>query len=176
MKSEDANPGPWPKHFRTLDGNDYWVRPITVDDLDRDRRFLKGLSETSRYNRMMGLMPDPPQALLEDFVHVDYAHTMALVAVVGHPADETIIGVARYNGTQNDCEFAIAIADDWQSHGVGTTLARLLFEYAKARGIRRLHAIFFTRNNQMLGLAHELHMSIRRSESDNAVLEASQSL
>ena len=166
----------WPRPFQTRDGKTYWVRPITAEDLDRDRRFIKGLSETSRYNRMMGLMPEPPQSMLEDFVHVDYEHSMALFAYAGHPPNETFIAVARYGGSEEDCEFAIAVADEWQSHGVGTTLAHLLFEYAKAHGVRRLHATFFTRNNQMLGLAHELRMSVHRSESDSALLEASQTL
>ena len=161
----------WPLHCKTHDGTEYRVRPIRPDDAERDRLFLKSLSDTSRYNRMMGLMRDPPAALVNSLVRVDYRRDMALVAVTGDETAETIIGVARYGGNPACCEFAIAVADEWQSHGIGSHLAHLLFEYAKSHGVRRLYGIVFANNSEMLKLADYLQMTVRRSREDDSVVE-----
>lgn len=166
----------WPRHCRTRDGAAYRIRPIRADDTERDRAFIKGLSESSRYNRLMGLSREPSSELLDHLVHVDYQRDMALVAVVGEGEFETIIGVARYCGDPDASEFAIAVADEWQSRGIGATLTRFLFSYAKAHGVRRLYGIVFANNARMLNLARYMQMTLRRSAKDDAVLEAWQTL
>jgi len=162
----------WPRRCKTRDGAEYYIRPIHADDTDRDRAFIKSLSESSRYNRMMGLSREPSAELLDHLVHVDYRRDMALIAVVGAGATETIIGVARYGGDPDRSEFAIAVADDWQARGVGSTLATLLFAYAKSHGVRRIFGIIFANNERMLKLAGYLRMTLRRSSNDDSVLEA----
>jgi len=198
----------WPQHCQTRDGVEYHIRPIRADDAERDCLFIKHLSDTSRYNRMMGASHGPSPDLLNRLVHVDYRRDMALVAVVGKAPDETIIGVARYaavplsggpailqphkalqhlpphrlserfcsdsrtSGIPAHCEFAIAVADEWQSRGVGFMLARLLFSYARAHGVQRLSALIFANNVRMLRLAERLQMTLRRSADDDSVVEA----
>jgi acetyltransferase len=164
--------GKWPRRAKTHDGVEYRIRPIRTDDIERDRNFINNLSSSSRYNRMMGLMREPSAELLNHFVNLDYRHEMALVAVVGDGADESIIAVARYGGNPAYCEFAIAVADAWQSRGIGTTLSQLLFEYAKSHGVRRMYAVLLAGNARMLKLADDLKMNVRRSAHDNAVVEA----
>jgi len=168
--------GKWPRWAKTRDGVEYRIRPIRPDDLERDRSFINNLSASSRYNRMMGLMREPSAELLDHFVHVDYRREMALVAVVGEGADESIIAVARYGGNTSHCEFAIVVADEWQSRGIGTTLSQLLFAYAKTHGVRRMYAVLLADNARMLKLADDLHMDVRRSADDNTVVEAWHSL
>jgi acetyltransferase len=162
----------WPRYAKTRDGAEYRVRPIAADDLERDRLFIERLSTSSRYNRMMGSMREPSAKLMNRLVNVDYRRAMALVAVVGEGEEETIIAVARYDGNPAYCEFAVAVADEWQSRGVGTTLSLLLFAYAKAHGVRRMYAVLFAENSRMLKLADDLGMSVRRSLDDKAVVEA----
>lgn len=162
----------WPLHCETRDGIEYRIRPIRADDLERDRLFIEHLSDSSRYNRMMGLARKPSAELLDHLVHVDYHGDMALVAVVGEATAETIIGVARYEGKPDASEFAVAVADEWQSRGVGCTLARLLFAYAKTQGVRRIYGVIFANNVQMLKLAEYLHMTVRRTSYDDSIVEA----
>ena len=171
MPHGDVDEG-WPCYFKTRDGVEYRIRPIHADDAERDRAFIQGLSDSSRYNRMMGLSRRPSPELLDHLVHVDYRHDMAFVAVVGEGASETFIGVARYGGPPAACEFAIAVADQWQSRGVGSTLTQLLFTYAKAHGVRQVYGIIFANNVPMLKLAACMQMTLRRSSNDDAVLEA----
>jgi acetyltransferase len=167
-----AAPSPWPQYARTRDGVEYRIRPIRPDDRERDRAFIAGLSAQSRYSRMMGLLREPSAELLDRLVRVDYRREMALVAVVGEGADETLIAVARYGGNPAYCEFAIAVADGWQGRGIGTHLSELLFAYAKANRVRRMYAILLADNKRMLKLADDLRMSVRRSTEDNSIVEA----
>jgi len=151
---------------------EYRVRPVRDDDFERERRFLTELSPASRYNRMMGLMGAPSKELVEHLVHVDYRHEMALAAVVGNAEDESIIAVARYCGDPDQSEYAVAVADEWQSRGIGTALSKILFEYAKSHGVRRMYATTFTCNNRMLKLARDMHMNTHLASYDPAVVEA----
>ena len=172
MDAPVAEPSAWPQYARTRDGAEYRIRPIRADDRERDRAFIAGLSAQSRYSRMMGLLREPSAELLDRLVRVDYRREMALVAVAGEGADETIIAVARYGGNPAYCEFAVAVADAWQGRGIGTLLSELLFGYAKAHGVRRMYAILLADNKRMLKLADDLRMSVRRSSDDKTVVEA----
>jgi acetyltransferase len=167
-------PAQWQRSARTRDGIDYRIRPIRLEDAQRDRAFIIHLSEASRYKRMMGSVREPSQELIDRFVRIDYQHDMAFVAVVDHPGAERIIGVARYGAVSDktDAEFAVAVADEWQSRGIGMTLLRLLFEYAKGQGVRRLHALIFANNDRMLDLARKLQLKIGSLPDDPSVLEA----
>lgn len=100
----------------------------------------------------MYALPEAPQVLIDRFVHVDHDRTMALVAVTGEGAGERIFGVARYALTDEgarECEFAVTVADTWQGRGVGTTLARALFNHARSRGFRRIYGTILTSNTRM---------------------------
>jgi acetyltransferase len=168
-------PADWKRVASTLDGVEYRIRPIRADDLLRDKDFIMGLSPESRYTRMFAAMREPSAALLEQFVHVDYRSSMAFVAVIGEEEHERIIGVARYAADPNgrDCEFAVAVADAWQARGVGATLTRLLFDYARTQGFHKLHGDVLASNHRMVELVHWLGMETHRRPDDGTLVEAS---
>jgi acetyltransferase len=161
----------WRREARTRSGREYAIRPIRADDAQRDRDFLVRLSAESRYRRMMGSLREPSPSLIDRFVHVDYRGSMAFVAVINQGTAETIIGVARYAlepGTDHG-EFAIAVADEWQSQGIGTALLRVLFEYARLQGSHRLNGLVLSSNERMLDLARKQLMTLRRIPSECTV-------
>jgi acetyltransferase len=126
---------------------------------------------------MFAAMREPSAALLDQFVHVDYHSSMAFVAVDGEEEHERIMGVARYAADPNpngrDCEFAVAVADAWQARGVGATLTRLLFEYARTQGFHKLHGDVLASNHRMVELVHWLGMETQRRPDDGTLVEAS---
>jgi GNAT superfamily N-acetyltransferase len=102
---------------------------------------------------------------------------MAFVAVLGAEAEERIIGVARYceDGASSG-EFAVAVMDAWQAHGVAVALSELLFEYARVHGVRHLHATMLATNTHMIELAHWLGMTTQRQADDPTLVTASRRL
>jgi len=168
-------PAEWERTASTRDGVPFRIRPIRVGDEQLEHEFIVRLSPESRYKRMMCAMKEPSADLLHQFVHVDYKRDMAFVALIGTAPDEEIIGVARYAQDKHgsDCEFAVAVADAWQARGVGATLTRLLFEYAHAQGMGKIHGEIFADNAQMIDLVHWLGMKTRICPDDKSLIEAS---
>jgi acetyltransferase len=168
-------PASWERQAQTRDGAAYRIRPIRPEDEELDRKFIMGLSAESRYRRMMYAMKEPPAKLLHRFVHVDYRRDMAFVALAGPPGDEQIIGVARYAGDAAgpDAEFAVAVSDAWQARGVGATLTKTLFDYARLQGIHALRGDILVDNARMIELVHWLGMETRRCPGDYRLVEAS---
>jgi len=166
----------------TRSGIEYLIRPIRPDDLEREYEFVRGLSEQTLYNRLMYAVQEPTDALLKPLVNIDYQRHMALIALMpvpdatGGAQRERIVGVARYavDAADRQHEFAVVVADEWQGHGIGTTLLRNLFEYARGRGLRRLVGTVFPSNERMLSLARRLGLEVRTSEDDASLIALSQ--
>jgi acetyltransferase len=122
----------------------------------------------------MHALSEPSTEFAERMVHVDHQHTMAFVAVAGDESAQRIIGVARYARAPGSagCEFAIAIADAWQSRGVGTAISQRLLEHARRRGIHHFDARILATNCRMLGLAHALGFSVDMNPDEFNTLDA----
>jgi acetyltransferase len=159
-------------------GVEYRIRPIRGDDAERERAFIMSLSPASRFQRLMYTLREPSAEFVERLVNVDHHRDMALVAVLGEGAGEKIIGVARYAADDNghDCEFAVAVADEWQCRGIGTTLTKLLFEYAAHEGFHSIYGTVLADNQRMLELAEWLGLTIERRVEGHSTVRASRRL
>jgi acetyltransferase len=167
----------WERSGLTHDHVAYRIRPIHEDDAERERAFITALSAGARYTRMMCAMREPAAALVEAMVEVDYAPSMAFVALVGAGAEERIIGIARYAGDGSDSgEFAVAVLDEWQGRGVAGTLSKYLLVYARRHGVRSLHATMFSTNYAMIKLAQRLGMRPYLDPQDPTLMTASRTL
>jgi acetyltransferase len=163
--------GHWPKAAHTSNGIAYGIRPIRRTDAALERAFFASLSPQSRYLRFMHCMNEPSDEFIARLVNVDYQNTMALVAVVGTGDAERFVGVARYAVDENrrDCEFAVAVSDDWQCRGIGTTLAPLLFEYAAEAGFESIYGTVLADNRRMLELMEWLGLTIEKADGPTTV-------
>jgi acetyltransferase len=161
----------WPLVVRTSDGVEYRIRPIEQADAGRERDFIRRMSPQSRYSRFMHEFRDPPEALVARLVDIDQRDSMALVALLGEGAEERIIGVARYArdpGT-DVCEFAVAVADDWQCRGIATTIIPELFAHAARQGFREIYGTVLASNQRMIELAEWLGMTVDPPGSGDTV-------
>ena len=80
-----------------------------------------------------------------------------------------MIGEARYVVDERDpttCEFAIAVADDWQASGIARALLERLERQAAASGIRRMVADTLITNRAMQKLAARAGYAISASRED----------
>ena len=153
----------FPLTEHATDGQRYRIRPIRPDDAQRERDFIAALSPESRYLRFLHALRELCPADVERMVNVDQHGTMALVAVTGKGSDERIVGVARYaadSDNATECEFAVAVVDDWQCHGIGARLTGLLFEYAAREGFQTIYGRVLPGNQPMLELAEWLGLTM----------------
>jgi acetyltransferase len=171
-------PAEWERAAITRDGVPYRIRPIRTEDAQLECAFIRGLSEESRYSRLMYSLSEPYPALIDRLVNVDYERTMAFVAVAGATTNEQFIGIARYaaDPSGSACEFAVVVADAWQSRGIGTVLARLLFEYARSQRFTRIYGTILAGNQRMIELAHWIGLETRPCPDDSGLVEASLTL
>ena len=128
---------------RLVDGGRVTIRPTLPQDAELQREFFRCLSAERRYSRFMTRLNELPETLVESFASIDYCRHLALLAELFEDGRETMIGEARYVIDASDpetCEFAIAVADNWQARGIARTLLDRLERQAAASGIRRMVA------------------------------------
>lgn len=165
------------------DRRPYVIRPIQAEDGERLQRFVRSLSEQSRYYRFISTLNELPPRMLVRYTQIDYDRELALVAVlegaesapVGSAAgagaqegDETIIGVVRYllNPDRRSCEFAIAVADEFHGQGLGTTLMNAIVSAARTKGLEHIEGFVLATNAPMLRLMQSLGFEIGSDPDD----------
>jgi acetyltransferase len=151
------------------DGRCVTIRPTLPQDAELQREFFRALSAKGRYFRFMTPVNEVPEAVAQRFISIDYRSHLALLAEVFEDGRETMIGEARYVVDLRDpttCEFAIAVADDWQARGLARALLDRLERQAGASGIRRMLANTLLANKAMIGLAARTGYAVRANRED----------
>jgi acetyltransferase len=145
------------------DGTPVHLRPMHPGDLERELRFVAGLSRQTLYLRLQysasGVSRDDLARLLE----LDYHDRMAIAALVGTPPGDEIVGVSRYAriGDSAEAECAIVVADAWQGRGLGTELMRTLGQAARSSGIRTLVGASLAENQRIHAWARRFGFDVR---------------
>ena len=156
----------WRRDAVLPDGTPISIRALTPElegERAREIAFLNGLSERTRYMRLLTPLRYLPPHMIDQFMDVDGERRMALVAISESDGEERFIGVARYAVTDDplSAEIGITVADAWQHRGVASRMLRCLMEYAKAHGIRTLTGMVLPENQSMLTLARHLGFEVR---------------
>lgn len=163
---------PYPAHLvqrlPLKDGTWVTIRPIRPEDAGIEQAFVRKLSNESRYNRFMDSVRELSPRMLSHFTRVDYDRHMALIVVTGQDEAEVQIAVARFfaDDDRQRCEFAIAVADEWQQKGVGALLMKALMTAARAAGVRIMYGDVLASNNKMLRLMGKMGFSVNFNEQD----------
>lgn len=173
---------PYPTHlvdrWQLADGTDIVIRPIRPEDADIEVRFVRELSEESKYFRFMNSMQELTEAMVVRFTQLDYSREMALIAVTGEDGQEEELGVARYaiNPDGDSCEFALVVADRIQGKGLGQKLMGALMEAARAKGLKSIEGEVLSNNHNMLKLVRRLGFDCRTSDEDSGIIKISRPL
>lgn len=154
------------------------IRPIDLADLDLEVRFLTALSQTTRYQRMLGTVSFKSLDRVRDLLDYVAGPSMALGAIVNDGQSDRhgqslaqLIGVARYAPSEQIgvAEMAVVLADRFQGHGLGRLLLERLHPIAQAYGYRELHALTFASNRAMLRLACKLGYAAQPEPGDGTL-------
>jgi GNAT superfamily N-acetyltransferase len=143
---------------RLRDGTEVTVRAIRAEDADKLQAAIRSLSSESQYSRFFSSMRELSPHLLDRATHPDAQAELQLVAITGAGLEEEIIAGARYaaTATEGDCEFAVAVVDEWHGRGLARLLLQTLMRTARARGFTRMEGYILATNAAMLGLAKRL--------------------
>ena len=148
------------------------IRPIRPEDAEMEQDFVKNLSDESKNYRFMDTLRELTQSMLVRFTQIDYDREMALVATLPEKDGKTVqIAVARYvtNPDGETVEFALAVADAWQKHGIGRKLMSALIESARIKGYRAIVGDVLSQNTKMFRLMGSLGFTIHPHPDDPAV-------
>jgi GNAT superfamily N-acetyltransferase len=159
MTPQDSSGGFEPVDIQLRNGRAVTVRAIRTDDRDKLQDAIRALSPDSRYSRFFSPLRELPASLLERATNPDAEGEVQLVAVTGTRDDQTrIVAGARYAATavSGDCEFAVAVIDDWHGIGLARRLLEMLMREARTRGFARMEGYILASNASMLGLATRL--------------------
>jgi GNAT superfamily N-acetyltransferase len=152
------------------DGSEVDIRPLGPDDKAGLAAGFERLSERSRYRRFLSPTSHLSANQLAYLTEVDHHDHEALVAV--DPTTRHGLAVARYVRSAADpgeAEFAVAVADDWQRRGLGTTLLRHLAAKARGEGITRFTGLVLEDNQPMRGLLQSLGEVQQRDAHDGTL-------
>jgi GNAT superfamily N-acetyltransferase len=139
---------------RLLDDRLVSLRRLGADDAEAVMALHQHLSDHDRYYRFFTLQPvqlDEIVGQLTERAHGRYA--------LGAFDADRLIGVAHYVPVRDDpkaAEFAIVVAHEDHSLGVGTALLKHLARIARARGIGRFIADVLGENHLMLMVVFDL--------------------
>jgi GNAT superfamily N-acetyltransferase len=155
------------------DGSRVLIRPLGPDDKAGLAAGFERLSERSRYRRFLSPTPKLTAAQLAYLTEIDHRDHEALVAF--DPQTGGGLAVARYVRSPDDpqeAEFAVAVADDWQQRGLGTTLVGYLAARARAEGIVRFTALVHEDNQPVRHMLETLG-SVRLRHAGAGAIEVS---
>ncbi len=161
---------PYPEHlisfYNLENGSNIAIRPIRPEDALMIQVFVRNLSSQSKYFRFMQHIRELNPETLVRLTQIDYDREMTFVATYVDNDREKCIGVSHYitNPDRESCEFAIAVADDWQNKGVGSKLMKSLCNEAKAQGLSTIKGVVLATNTAMLEMTHHLGFEAMSSE------------
>jgi len=143
---------------RLSDGTPILIRAIRPYDKQALATGLRRLSTESINRRFLGLKLSFTTAELRYLTEIDGRDHHALVAIDRRrPAD--LIAVARLVRLRDDptaAEAAIVVCDEHQGKRLGTTLALMLADAARVRGIARVEASMSSDNRPALALMRRI--------------------
>ena len=144
-----------PVEVRLRNGQYVKLRSVVQQDKDALHAAVKQLSPESRYARFMSPLHELSPEMLDRAVNPETGCDMQIVAVSCEGSQEIIVGGARYsaNPGSKDCEFALAIIDDWQGLGLASHLLGTLVQTACTYGFERMEGYILATNTRMLNLA-----------------------
>jgi len=152
--SPDDYPGELERDVTLKDGTVFRLRPIRPEDAPRLIAFYDRLSRHSAYQRFFTVMRRLPPDWARLLATVDYRRRLALVAERGPAGAPELVGVGRYEPTEDPdtVEVAFVVQDGLQGLGLGSILLRHVLDAAEARGIHRFRAHVLADNARMLDL------------------------
>ncbi|MCC0067788.1 MAG: bifunctional acetate--CoA ligase family protein/GNAT family N-acetyltransferase [Rhodovulum sp.] len=167
-------PAAWRREVALKDGT-YAIRPIRPADALLYPQFLEKLEAEDIRLRFLAPRRHFPEQMLVRLTQLDYDRDMAFVALA---PDGTLAGVSRISCDPDHTtgEYALLVRSDLHGRGIGTTLMRILIDYARADGVRALEGMILSENAGMLDLMRRFGFDFTLEPEDPGVMMSRLSL
>lgn len=142
-----------------LGGQQLLLRPIRPEDGARLARFYEAATPADMRLRFFLSRREVPRSELARYCQIDYEREMTFVALDGDRLAGEVRAVADPDNVQ--AEFAIQVASDWQSRGLGRVLMAKLLAYLRARGTAEVFGQCLQENQGMVALAREAGFEVK---------------
>ncbi|MDY6791238.1 MAG: GNAT family N-acetyltransferase [Thermodesulfobacteriota bacterium] len=112
-------------------------RGIKPSDEEEMRRLFYRFSDMAVYYRYFGHIAAMPHTKTQEYVNVDWNHTMSIVGLADDAGHTRVIAEARFIKEPNGsyAEVVFVVDEEYQGLGIGTYLYKMLVHLAKERGI-----------------------------------------
>ena len=150
------------------------VRPVRPEDEGLFRVFFEGLDPESLRLRFFGPVRAFSHAFLARLTQLDYARAIAFVAVeIDAEGRERMLGAVRLHADANhdSGEYAIGVGRDARGTGLAFALMRLMIDWARSEGIRRVEGTVLSENRPMLAVCRRLGFTQARDPDDPGLLK-----
>ena len=149
------------------------IRRVVPADQPALVAFYAGLSAESRRARFLGCSAGIGASCARAMCAADHVHEEGFVALATSTTGEaTVVGHVCILGTpQGRTELAIAVADEYQGHGIGSRLFRRAVAWARHSGLSSITATAFTDNWRVIHLLGSARRGIKMTPADAGVIE-----
>jgi acetyltransferase len=169
---------PYPSQYaapgKLKDGTKVTIRPIRPEDEPAMVRFHQSLGERSVYYRYFSVLKLSERVAHERLTRIcfnDYDREIALVVELANrqTGENDIIGVARLSRQpgEDEAEFALIIADQWQGKGLGTELLKRLVQIGREEKLARISARTLPDNREMQAVCRKAGFTVKCEPGDS---------
>ena len=149
------------------------LRPIRPEDEPLWGELLKSASPKSIRLRFRSMLKHEQlnHEMATRHCYIDYEREITIIGELDMEDRRKIIGVGSLSAMADErvAEFAVLVADDWQSKGLGGILLDYCIEIAKSRCIKRIIAETDPKNRKMIMVFEKRGFSSRLSMEDDTV-------
>ena len=101
---------------------------------------------------------------------------MAFIALY-ETSGETLGVVRVYSDSTGETgEYAILLRSDFKGHGLGWSLMKMIIEYSRSRGLRRIVGQVLQKNSVMVSMCRELGFKIKTDADDRGLCDVTLAL
>jgi len=134
-------------------GTSVRFRAIKPSDEEDMRKLFYRFSDKAVYYRYFSPIKTMPHMMMQEYVNVDYGHTMSIVGLAGDSDGRVrVIAEGRYALSKGRpyADVAFVVDENFQGLGIGSFLLNALIGIARKRGVEGFTADLLIENKPML--------------------------
>ena len=163
-------PKEWEKVIVLQDGARVLLRPVRPDDEPLYREFFPLVTAEDLRLRFFGTVKDFSHGVIARLTQLDYARSMAFLAVEEAKGDMLGVVCLHANADYDRGEFAILVRSDLKGHGLGWILMEHIIDYARAEGIEFIEGQVLPENLTMLTMCRHLGFVTAQDPNDSKLM------